>query len=48
MAKLQNDNVVVTPKQSSADNSSFDTLRKTANAQSPVSQRNPATVAKGK
>ena len=48
MAKLIGENIVVTPKQSTADNSSFATLRKTANAQSPVSQRDPATIVKGK
>lgn len=48
MAKLVDDKVVVGPKANDADNESFAALRKIANAQSPVSQRDPATIAKGK
>jgi hypothetical protein len=49
MAKLVADNVVVTPKKvTDADNADFASLRKVALEQSPVSQRDPATIAKGK
>lgn len=48
MAKLVNDQVVVTPRATDKDNASFATLRTVAQQQSPVSQRDPSTVAKGK